>query len=130
MRYDQIQRRRKVIKKRGQKLGRKGFVKRCVYLVKGFMYVLDGHTAVLERDIYKWGEWFQNADRVVKKSFLEEGDVEVSTVFLGIDHSFSDGGPPILFETMVFGGPDQEMDRCSTWEKAEKMHEKMVRRVS
>jgi hypothetical protein len=33
------------------------------------------------------------------------GGVFVSTVFLPIDHSFG-GGPPILFETMVFGyGP-------------------------
>jgi hypothetical protein len=31
---------------------------------------------------------------------------------------------------MIFGGPlDQECDRCSTWEAAEKMHEKMMERV-
>ena len=35
------------------------------------------------------------------------------------------GGPPILFETMIFGGPeDQYTDRCSTWDEAVKMHEK------
>lgn len=26
----------------------------------------------------------------------------ISTVWLGIDHNFSDGGPPLLWETMVF----------------------------
>jgi hypothetical protein len=31
-----------------------------------------------------------------------DGDIRVSTVFLGIDHGF--GGKPLLFETMVFGG--------------------------
>jgi hypothetical protein len=31
-------------------------------------------------------------------------DVEVSTVFLGLDHNFSGAGPPVLYETMVFGG--------------------------
>lgn len=29
------------------------------------------------------------------------GDVMVSTMFLGLDHSFTDG-PPVLFETMTF----------------------------
>jgi hypothetical protein len=31
------------------------------------------------------------------------GDAEVSTVFLWIDHSWN-GGPPVLWETMIFGG--------------------------
>jgi len=30
----------------------------------------------------------------------------VSTVFLGLDHSFEPDGPPVLWETMVFGGPE------------------------
>jgi hypothetical protein len=34
---------------------------------------------------------------------FSNGIVEVSTVWLGIDHAWL-GGPPILFETMVFGG--------------------------
>jgi hypothetical protein len=38
------------------------------------------------------------------------------------------GGPPLIFETMVFGGSkDGEMDRYSTKEEAEKGHEAMVR---
>ena len=55
---------------------------------------------------------------------------DVSTVFLGIDHRFSPECPPVLFETMVFGGPlDQEMDRCCTWDEAENMHERMCEKV-
>jgi hypothetical protein len=47
----------------------------------------------------------------------------VSTVFLGIDHRFGGEGPPLLFETMIFGGPhDQSQYRCSTWQEAEHMH--------
>ena len=58
------------------------------------------------------------------------GDVTVSTAFLGLDHQFADAGPPHLFETLVFGGPfDGEMDRCATWEGAEKMHDLMCERV-
>lgn len=37
---------------------------------------------------------------------------------------------PLLFETMVFGGPfDQEMARYSTWDEAEAGHKKMVKRI-
>jgi hypothetical protein len=54
----------------------------------------------------------------------------VSTVFLGIDHRYGPDGPPVLFETMVFGGPlDQEQERCCTWDEAEMMHARMVERV-
>lgn len=31
-------------------------------------------------------------------------DCNVSTVYLGFDHSFGDDGKPALWETMVFGG--------------------------
>lgn len=57
------------------------------------------------------------------------GDVKISTVFLGLNHQFSDG-PPILFETMVLGGEhDQYRQRCSTWAEAEAMHARAVERV-
>lgn len=56
-------------------------------------------------------------------------DVTVSTVFLGIDHSFG-SGPPLLFETMVFGGPlDEEQVRYSTEAEAAAGHKAMVERV-
>ncbi len=55
--------------------------------------------------------------------------VYISTVFLAIDHSFGDG-PPLLFETMVFGGElDQSQERYSTWDEAEAGHKAWVERV-
>lgn len=73
-------------------------------------------------DVLEWGRWFETSDRVVKQEMI--GDARVSTVFLGIDHSW-DNGPPVLFETMIFGGEhDQYQDRCSTWQQAEDMHAK------
>lgn len=57
-------------------------------------------------------------------------DVEVSTVWLGLDHSFGLGGPPVIFETLVFGGElDGWMERYTTLERAEAGHEEMVARV-
>jgi len=47
---------------------------------------------------------------------------KISTVFLAIDHGFNDG-PPILFETMVFGGKyDGHQERYATWEEAWEGH--------
>lgn len=58
-----------------------------------------------------------------------EGGAYVSTVFLGLDHRFGQG-EPLVFETMVFGGPlDQEQERYSTWDEAEAGHKAMVERV-
>lgn len=31
------------------------------------------------------------------------GDFEISTVWLGINHRFTSDGPPMIFETMIFG---------------------------
>ena len=55
------------------------------------------------------------------------GEANVSTVFLGIDHVLFGGGPPILFETMVFGGQyDDRQWRYSTWDEAVAGHEAVV----
>lgn len=94
-------------------------------------YVLDGKQAVLEPSLFKWAAWFEKADRAVAKTTLP-GGVEVSTVFLGLDHRFvASSGPPILFETMIFGGPrDGEQQRYATWEEAEKGHAEVVASIS
>ena len=52
--------------------------------------------------------------------------VRVSTVFLMIDHQFG-GGPPLLYETMIFGGAhDQEQWRYSTRDAALAGHARAV----
>lgn len=92
-----------------------------------YHYVLDGHEPK-PVDLMTWARWFEKHEnrRVAK---WEEGGIEVSTVFIGIDHSFGDG-PPLLFETMVFGGPlADEQERYSTWAEAESGHAAMVERV-
>lgn len=92
-------------------------------------YILDGHVAVPEPDLMKWAAWFEKKDsRRVANITL--GEARISTVFLGIDHSFGYGGRPLLFETMIFGGAYNEYQtRCETWEEAEEMHAKAIRVV-
>jgi len=83
-------------------------------------YILQGHLPVLEQDLIAWAIWFENADRTVCK--IRKRGVEVSTVFLAIDYNFEEGDP-LLFETMVFGGKyDGLQRRCSTWEQAASQH--------
>lgn len=89
-------------------------------------YILEGHTPVPVKDTLVWARWFATADRKVARTQVTDG-ISVSTVFLGLDHSFSPGAAPQIFETMVFGGPlDNDLDRYATWEEAEAGHVAMV----
>lgn len=67
-------------------------------------------------DLLRWARWIETADRHVGKDQI--GDVKVSTVFLGLDHSFGNG-PPLLLETMIFGGEhDGFCERYATRQEA------------
>lgn len=89
-------------------------------------YILDSNrNPVAVDDAMEWAQGFKSPDRGVAKTQVYDG-CEVSTVFLGLNHQFGEG-PPLIFETMVFGGPfDQEQDRYSTWAEAEAGHARMV----
>lgn len=68
----------------------------------------------------------EDTDRVVARTKVYEG-CEVSTVFLSLDHRFDKQGPPIVFETLVFGGPfDQDGERYCTWQEAVAGHARYV----
>jgi hypothetical protein len=87
-------------------------------------YILDGHNPVPCNDLMEWARWFETSDRRVAHD--EIGDVRVSTVFLGLNHRFGPGSP-LLFETMIFGGPhDQYQERCTFWDDAVKQHAEAV----
>jgi len=109
------------------------------------MYVLggeDGHTPISCADALEWANWMEKADRKVAATVV--GNLEVSTVFLGLNHNhFSELlGPrklrdraPLLFETMIFELAEEEegdrhsigyQTRCSTWDEAVSMHEEGV----
>jgi hypothetical protein len=94
-------------------------------------YILDdAGNPVAEPDLIKWAQWFEehNAARRVRRDDLGLRGT-VSTIFLGINHNFGDG-PPVLWETMVFGGPyDREMWRFSKREMALAGHEDVVRKL-
>ena len=94
-------------------------------------YILNKDHTVRKVPMLEWAEWSEK-DRENKRVALTKVDehTEVSTVFLGLDHNFSESGPPLIFETMVFGGVmGEECDRYSTWDQAVAGHEAMLARV-
>lgn len=90
-------------------------------------YILDEHgNPVPCDDVITWAKWFEQKDsrRVAE---TDVNGVRVSTVFLGIDHDFGDMGAPVLWETMIFGGPhDQYQARYTSHDAAKAGHELAV----
>ena len=94
-------------------------------------YKLDENNCPRLTDITGYYEW-KNALPEEKQTGIgfrvdktERGGVCVSTVFLGLDHG-GDGGPPVLWETIVFGGEhDQDCERYTSQKEAEQGHRLM-----
>lgn len=66
--------------------------------------LIDGEPVVVP--LLEWAQWFGKTDqRVIGRDEVQSpgGRIfRVSTVFLGMDHSFGMGPKPLLFETMIF----------------------------
>jgi len=83
--------------------------------------------------LMEWATWINDIhSRCIDHTVIRcdgdgEPEVEVFTTFLGIDHGFDPNAPPILFETMIFGGSlDMEMRRYCTMGEAKQGHWEMV----
>lgn len=73
--------------------------------------------------------WATDEARRVAEDYI--GKLHISTVFLVIDHRHDRGGPPLLFETMVFAGEDGDVDcrRYCTEAEALAGHEQIVQDI-
>jgi len=96
-------------------------------------YILDDQRHPVLADFATWSRWFEAARsdiaRMICYTELTD-DVHVSTVFLSIDHRFDGNGAPILYETMVFGGPlADSQERYTTRQEARLGHEQWVQRA-
>ncbi len=87
---------------------------------------IDGEVLLVD-DLTEWMDIFHASDHNVMKTNLP--GIKISTVFLGIDHQYG-RGPPILYETMVFGGQhDEYTERYPTRKEATSGHERIVKMV-
>jgi hypothetical protein len=73
-------------------------------------------------DVHTWARFFGNIDnRRIGQDIFD--NVRVSTVFLGFNHNMHSTGNPVLFETMIFGGPlDSSQWRYTSYADAEAGH--------
>ena len=94
-----------------------------------FYYVPTRDGGFRPAEFQEFGEWYESrgmrpfteGGHIVQCDELP-GNVVVSTVFLGIDHCMT-GGPPVLFETMIFGGVHADyQERYTTYADALEGH--------
>lgn len=92
-------------------------------------FILDVDNHVVEVDFLTWAMWLEDGNRRVGYTEITS-QITVSTVFIGLDYRHFGNGPPILFETIVFGGPlDGDGGRYSSYDDAETAHKMMVAKV-
>ncbi len=79
--------------------------------------------------LMEWCKLFEDREYAIVGCLEEDRDGEhllISTVWLGLNHNWGPG-KPLIFETMIFGGPYNEWQmRWSTEEDALKGHEAVV----
>ena len=97
-------------------------------------YDKQGQPIVSESDIDAcliWAKLFEDTEyKVLARTELPNG-VRISTVWIGIDHSFLTEGLPMIFETMIFGENatqgDEYQERYATEEEALAGHKTITR---
>jgi hypothetical protein len=91
-------------------------------------YKLDEDNNVVPATIDEFGKMYNDGNRRLEQENYK--GFRVSTVFLGLSHTFSKDKPGDFFETMIF--PENEVDgkafdeyqtRCDTYQQALEMHE-------
>ena len=91
-------------------------------------YILQDKEPI-QVSLLEWAMWLDNTfhERIVDKDLVN--GKKVSTVFLGLDHSYEKDQIHI-FETMVFEGRnDIYCERYATWEQAEEGHQRAIQWV-
>lgn len=91
-------------------------------------YILDGRDPV-PVTLLEFAEWYEHKpqERILAQDKIRPW-VMVSTVFLGLDHSFGRSKKPVLFETLIFGGKySGKMFRYDDFDIAIDQHQIIVR---
>ena len=70
--------------------------------MEGYFVLNEQGEPLEEKNFAAWALWFEQADRSVARTVVTP-EVTVLTTFSGVDHT-TQGNPPRLFETRVFGG--------------------------
>lgn len=86
---------------------------------------ITGEPGAVWSKIARW-KWDPRNFRRTEFMVEGTGEMAVSTVYLGLDHQWSNGGPILIWESMIFGGPfDEYQWRYSTRAAAMAGHQKI-----
>lgn len=97
-------------------------------------YLLDKDKKPYPVSLEESYKLYENMDMKITQQDMV-GDIKVSTVFLGMDHSLpfdADGNPiedptPLFWETMIFGGEhDGYQERYTSYEDALAGHQRAL----
>ena len=91
-------------------------------------YLLDENKQPYKVSIEELTALYKNPDMKLVKQDTIDG-VFVSTVFLGLDHAWSEdpNHKPVLWETMIFGGEyDDYQERYTSHQDALEGHQKAI----
>lgn len=91
-------------------------------------YILKNKRVIQTNNFLEWTMWTSDfKNRRIALTNFPDGE-SISTVFLTLNAQWLTGYPPILFETMIFGGPlDEYCERYSTYEQAIKGHRRITK---
>lgn len=91
-------------------------------------YFILENRQVIASHRREWEAWFRCNSSTIASTLIAE--VEVRTVYLGVDHDFGERVQPLLFETIVLGGElDQSRQRYASWAECLDGHRRWVSAV-
>jgi len=75
-------------------------------------FTLNKQTGeIKEVSAVEWSVWFEDVENR-RIEYTNEEDFCVSTVFLGIDHSYGCGDQMLLYESCILEGPPEIQGNC------------------
>ncbi|MDZ8108967.1 MAG: hypothetical protein RM338_25545 [Nostoc sp. DedQUE12a] len=94
-------------------------------------YILEGKNPVAIESFKDWNLWMASASfRDTTVMLNELKDCLISTKFVGINLNPHPSGKPMIFETLVIGGPlDGKRNWYPTWNEAIQGHLKICSQV-
>ncbi|MHC5615127.1 MAG: hypothetical protein ACYTXA_30150 [Nostoc sp.] len=94
----------------------------------GRYYKLQGQSPIIAESFLDWCLWMASSDTRVMVNDIY--NVNISTVFVGINLDPQQSGEPMIFETLVTGGAlHGKRNHWSTWEQAMQGHLKICAQV-
>jgi hypothetical protein len=98
-------------------------------------WILNESGEVIPASLFEWTFWFEkNGQRVIQQDYFE--DHKVSTIFEGLDRGVFHQQIPHVFETMIFGPPEEtewfdgtkRMMRPSLWQERDRTLQEALKR--